>query len=180
MESAVTKYVNALVSIARDEKKLLEYKEAVKSFDALLRQNNELKTFLSSYFVKNTNKFRLIDEICSDLKLDYFANYLKFLTKKHIIYHFHQIAKEIILALNDELGIADGFVYSVKPLEKEQLQRITKAISKKLGVEVELENILDERLIGGVKVIVHDHVFDGSIQYKLDSMKQNLKERRAS
>ena len=180
MESAVTKYVNALVSIARDENKLLAYKEAVKAFDILLKEQEELKTYFSSYFVKNTDKFRLIDEICQDFKLQYFANYLKFLTKKHIIYHFHQIAKEIVLALNDELGIADGYVYSVKPLSDEQLQKITKTISKKLGVEVELENILDERLIGGVKVIVHDHVFDGSIQYKLDSMKQTLKERRAS
>ena len=179
MESATTKYANALVSIARDEGKLLDYKVAVRSFDELLKTNAELKKMLCSYFVSNDEKYRVIDEICKGFAGENFKNFIKFLAKKHLIYHFHDISKEIVLGLNDELHIADGFVYSTKPLSEKQLEQVTKAISKRMGVEVELQNLIDERLIGGIKVVVHDHVFDGSILYKLDSMKQNLKERRA-
>ena len=179
MESATTKYANALVSIARDEGKLLEYKVAVKSFDELLKSNAELKKFLCSYFVSNEEKFRVIDELCKDFAVKNLQNFIKLLTQKHLIYHFHDIAKEIVLGLNDELHIADGFIYSTKPLTEKQIEQVSQAISKRMGVEVELKNLIDERLIGGIKVVVHDHVFDGSILYKLDSMKQNLKERRA-
>ncbi len=179
MESATTKYANALVSIARDEGKLLEYKVAIRSIDELLKTNAELKKFLCSYFVSNEEKYRLIDQICADFAVKNLQNFIKLLTKKHLIYHFHDIAKEIVLGLNDELHIADGFLYSTKPLSEKQIETISKAISQRMGVEVELKNLIDERLIGGIKVVVHDHVFDGSILYKLDSMKQNLKERRA-
>ena len=179
MESATTKYANALVSIARDENKLLEYKVAVRSFDELLLVNSELKKMLCSYFVSNEEKYRVIEEICSGFAVKNFQNFIKFLSKKHLIYHFHDIAKEIVLGLNDELHIADGFVYSTTKLSEDQIKKVTSAISKRMGVQVELKNLIDERLIGGIKVVVHDHVFDGSILYKLDSMKQNLKERRA-
>lgn len=179
MESATTKYANALVSLAREEKKLLDYKQAVKEFDELLLGNAELKKVLSSYFVSNEEKFKVIEELGLGKGLKNYENFMKFLTKKHLIYHFHDIAKEIVLGLNEELHIADGFVYSTKPLSKKQIEQVSKAISKRMGVEVELKNLIDERLIGGIKVVVHDHVFDGSILYKLDSMRQNLKERRA-
>ena len=46
----------------------------------------------------------------------------------------------------------------------------------KIGKKVELKNKLDERLIGGVKVVVHDHVFDGSVKYKLETLKEQLKD----
>ena len=179
MESANTKYANALVSIARDEGRLLDYKKATRAFDETLKVNAELKKFLCSYFVSNEEKYRVIDEVCEGFAGENFKNFIKLLAKKHLIFHFHDIAKEIVLGLNDELHIADGFVYSTTELSAKQLEQVTKAISRRMGVEVELKNLIDERLIGGIKVVVHDHVFDGSILYKLDSMKQNLKERRA-
>lgn len=179
MESLATKYAHALVQIAREEEKLPEYKELIKDFDETLTSNFELKKMLSSYFVSNEEKFRVIDELYGKNSSKNFVNFLKLLIQKHLIYHFHDLAKEIVLGLNEELGIADGFVYSTKELNEKQIDQISKAISKRMGVEVELKNLIDERLIGGIKVVVHDHVFDGSVLYKLDSMKQNLKERRA-
>ncbi len=179
MESAYTKYAHALVSIAKEENKLLEYKQGVKFFDELLKENLEVKKFLSSYFVSNEEKYRVIEELCKGFAGENLANFMKLVAKKHLIFHFHDIAKEIVLGLNEELKIADGFIYSVSSLSEKQIEQVTKAISKRMGVQVELKNVIDERLIGGIKVVVHDHVFDGSILYKLDEMKQNLKERRA-
>ena len=62
--------------------------------------------------------------------------------------------------------------------EGRELKGVTTAIAKKLGHEVELKNLVDARLIGGVKVVIHDHVFDGSIKYKLETLENTLKERR--
>ena len=104
----------------------------------------------------------------------------KELVKKHIIYQFKDIVKEINKGLNQELGIYDGFVYSTEPLEKSRIDEISTVISEKLGQKVELKNIIDLRLIGGIKVVVHDHIFDGSIKYKLETMKEELKERRTT
>lgn len=178
MEQVIVRYASALVSIARDEKKLVEYKEAINSLLDVFAINNDLMKLLSSYFVKDDVKYKVIDELCSSFELDNLSNFLKLLVKKHIIYRYKEVAKEINKRLNEELNTDEGFVYSTEKLSKERISDIEKAISKKLGHPVELRNKIDERLIGGVKVIVHDHVYDGSIKNKLETLKENLNERR--
>ena len=68
----------------------------------------------------------------------------------------------------------------ISALIKKQIERIEEGIAKKLGHKVELKNVIDERLIGGVRVVIHDHVYDGSIKYKLETLQNNLKERRTN
>ena len=97
--------------------------------------------------------------------------------KKHRFIEIKHIKNEFNKLANQELGIFDGYVYSVNYLTKEQINRIEVSISDVLHHRVELINKIDESLIGGVKVAVNDHVFDGSIKYKLANMKQMLNER---
>jgi len=178
MEEAVSRYSAALVSVAKDEGKLEQYKFAVLSIQETFNINPELLKYLKSYFVTESDKNRVIDELSKDFKLKNLTNFLKLLVLKHKIYLFKDIAKEITKDINLELDIYEGFVYSTEPLEKGKIDEISQVISKRIGKKVEFKNKLDERLIGGVKVVVHDHVFDGSVKYKLETLKEQLKERR--
>ena len=178
MEEAVSRYASALVSIAKEEQKLEQYKIAVLSIKETLNQNPELLKLLKSYFVSEENKNQVIDELTKEFGLKNLTNFIKLLVVKHKIYLFKDIANEINKGINFELDVYEGFVYSTEPLEKAKITEISQVISKKIGKKVELKNKLDERLIGGVKVVVHDHVFDGSIKYKLETLKEQLKERR--
>ena len=178
MEEAVSRYASALVSIAKEEQKLEQYKIAVLSIKETLNQNPELLKLLKSYFVSEENKNQVIDELTKEFGLKNLTNFIKLLVVKHKIYLFKDIANEINKGINFELDVFEGFVYSTEPLEKSKILEISQVISKKIGKKVELKNKIDPRLIGGVKVVVHDHVFDGSIKYKLETMKEELKERR--
>ena len=178
MEEAVSRYADALVSLAKEEGKLEQYKFAVLSMSETFKLNPELLKYLKSYFVKEEDKNKVVDEFTKDFALKNLTNFIKLLVVKHKIYLFKDIANEITKGINFELDVYEGFVYSTEPLEKGKIDEISQVISKKIGKKVELKNKLDERLIGGVKVVVHDHVFDGSVKYKLETMKEQLKERR--
>ena len=178
MEEAVSRYAAALVSIAKEEQKLEQYKLAVLSMRETFASNPELLKLLKSYFVSNESKEKVIDELTKEFALKNLTNFMKLLVLKHKIYLFKDIASEITKGINYELDVYEGFVYSTEPLEKAKILEISEVISKKIHKKVELKNKIDERLIGGVKVVVHDHVFDGSIKYKLETMKEKLIERR--
>ena len=45
---------------------------------------------------------------------------------------------------------------------------------------MELHNIIDPTLIGGVKVVIHDRVYDGSLKHRLKEMEKDLLKRRAN
>ncbi len=178
MEQRIVRYASAIVSIARDEKKIKEYKAAFFELFDVMNSNKDVKRYLESYFVKIEDKYKMIDELCSSFKLEGLTNFLKLITKKHLIFRFNDIFRAVNKLMNEELGIDEGFVYSTEALSEERIAQIEDAISKRLGHRVELKNRIDESLIGGVKVVVRDHVYDGTIKTKLASLKENLKERR--
>ena len=178
MEEVASRYAAALVSLAKEEQKLEQYKVAVLSMKEVFDSNPEILKYLKSYFVKSEEKFKIVEELTKDFGLNNFTNFIKLLVEKHKIYLYKDIVSEITKDINFELDIYEGFVYSTEPLESSKILEISQVISQRIGKKVELKNRLDSRLIGGVKVVVHDHVFDGSIKYKLETMKEQLKERR--
>ena len=178
MNEVASRYASALVSIAKEEQKLEQYKLAVLSVKETLDQNPEVLKLLKSYFVTNENKEAVVDELTKEFGLKNLTNFIKLLVVKHKIYLFKDIVSEITKGINFELDVYEGFVYSTEPLEKAKILEISEVISQKIHKKVELKNKIDERLIGEIKVVVHDHVFDGSIKYKLETMKEQLKERR--
>ena len=178
MDSFASRYAGAIVSLAKQEKKLSEYKLAIRELDTFLMTNIDAKKLLESYFVSNEEKFKFIDELVKKYKLDNLSNFLKLITSKHLIFHFHDIAKAVNKQINEELSIDEGFVYSVEELSSKEKAKIEEAISKKRGHKVELTNKIDPSLLGGVRVVVHDHVYDGSLKGKLETLKNNLNERR--
>ena len=179
MDSLYVRYSNALLSLAKEENKVSEYKESIKSLHEFFLSNEDVFTFLKSYFANEEEKYQLVDKICEPFKLKSLSPFIKLLIKKHRISSFAYIAQEFISNCNETIGISEGFVYSTSPLNQKQIEDIEDAISTKMNQKVELTNKIDTRLIGGVKVVVHDHVYDGSIKYKLEALKQKLNERRS-
>lgn len=180
MNEVASRYASALVSIAKEENKLEEYKLAILSVKNYLDANPELFKFLKSYFVKDEQKVLVIEDLTKSFGLKNLANFLNVLATKHKFFIFKDIVKEITKGINTELDIDEGFVYSIEPLENSKIVEISRVISQKLKRKVELTNKIDKTLIGGIKVVVHDNVFDGSIKYKLETMKEELKERRTA
>lgn len=180
MESLVSKYASAIVSLAKEENKCAQYKDNINALYKMFLEQPEIAKYLESYFVSDEDKFAFVDELCKSFKNENVCNFVKLLTRKHLIFKFKDIVKEVNKLLNEELNIDEGYLYSTEELSTSQIKKIEEAISKKLTHKVELKNVIDPRLIGGVRVVVHDHVFDGSIKYKLETLENNLKERRTN
>ena len=72
------------------------------------------------------------------------------------------------------LGIEVGKVYSAYPMNDEDIEKIEVAMSQKEKKKVKLNLVIDESLIGGIKVEIRNHVYDDSLSYKLESLRQEL------
>ena len=178
MDSLYSRYSSALLSLVKDENKVSEYKDAIKELVVIFKSEEKIAKYLESYFVSEDEKYSLIIELTKKYKLKHLSSFMKLLVHKHRFFIFDKIAKEFIEEANESLGVLEGFIYSVSPLSNDEIDKVNKVVSKKMNQTVELKNLIDERLIGGIKVVVHDHVFDGSIKGKLENLKNNLNERR--
>lgn len=178
MDSLASRYALAMFDIALEENKVEEYQEKIKCVRELLNENPDYVRVLSSYFLSTKEKHELVEKAFKDLDSKHIISFLKVIIDNHRVNEIHNILQEFHTLCNEYLGIDEGFVYSVVPLKEEQIKQIEEAISLKMKVKVELHNIIDERLIGGIKVVVNDHVYDSSLLHKIDFLKKKIRKER--
>jgi len=68
-------------------------------------------------------------------------------------------------------------VRSAVPLDEETVQRLTAALGRATGKEVEVKVVVDPSVIGGIVARVGDTVIDGSIARRVDSVRQAVRSR---
>lgn len=175
METIETVYANALLSLCIEnkevERSLKDMKFAYEEFD----KNPELVTLISSAFLEKEEKISVVDKVFSPLFIPSSLNFLKLLVDKNVSTSVLKILKRYINLANSYLSIASGVVYSVSKLSDEDMRRLKEAFSKKLNRKVELVNYLDSSLIGGIKIIIDNKVYDKSILSQLDGLRTTLK-----
>lgn len=57
-----------------------------------------------------------------------------------------------------------------KPLSKGQLQRLEHRLTERYGRTVAVNQVIDPRVIGGVRIVIGDDVIDGTVRARLDDL----------
>lgn len=172
MDSLYSRYAKALLLIAVEENKVEYYKEEVKTLKTLFVENDDFLKLLSSYFISDEEKSKVLDEVYPNN--ENIRNFIKVIIKNRRTKYLIKIFDEFINEVNSSIGIKEGIIYSVNKLTDEQIKKISDAIEVKLNNKVELVNKIDKRLIGGIKIVVEDKIFDGSVKNKLEKLHEDL------
>lgn len=174
MDSLASRYSSALLSIAEEENKLIEYQEACKILIQCLNENPNYMRILSSSFINKDEKKTMIGEVVSKFGLPNFKSFISVILDNNRENCLIEILEDFNSKCNDKQDILEGIIYSVVKLSEEQIKKIQDSISKKLNKSVELKNEININLIGGIKVVINDIVFDGSVSNKIESLKTML------
>ena len=85
-----------------------------------------------------------------------------------------ELIKEFLAYYYQSRGMVLGTVYSASELDKSEIVSLERAFSYKILRNVRLENKVDPKLIGGVKVVIDDSVWDGTYKTKMDDLRASL------
>lgn len=174
VEEVYANYASALYSMI-DKARQEEYASALSSIVSSFKDDPELLRALASYSLSKPEKEELIEKVFGPLKLPYLCDFLKVVSAHHRFPRFKQIEEAFLALVHEDLGIKSGVAYSAVKLTDKELSSIKKALSDKLGSRVELRNVVDPSLLGGVKVALDGKVYDGTIRSKLMDLSRELR-----
>ena len=177
MNNLASRYASALLRLALEENKNEAYRNYLKVILETLQEDDSLEKLLSCSTITKEEKKKIIDKVFINSPSIHIISFIKVIIDNSRGNYIKKFIEEFISLSNEQDGIAEGYIYSSKPLDKDNKLRIEEAISKKINRKVYLIPKIDQRLIGGFKVIVNDYVFDASIKNKIDGLKTNLLER---
>lgn len=102
------------------------------------------------------------------------SNFVKIIAANRRLSLLREISELFGQELAEHQGRGRVEVVSAYDLDAEQQERIKKAMSKRLGCEVDLTVSIDESLIGGVVIRAGDLVIDGSLRGRLKRLDLSL------
>jgi F-type H+-transporting ATPase subunit delta len=71
-------------------------------------------------------------------------------------------------------GVLEAQIHSAFAIDDAQVNELVKKLESKYQRKIRAEISVDPRLIGGVKIVVGDKVFDATVRGKLDAMSAAL------
>lgn len=177
MNNHVSKvYSEAFFTLSLEKDKLDIHKKDLLEIEKVLNEYEEINQLLLNPNVTKDDKKQLISKVFSDIDVDT-LNLLKVLIDKSRFLVFKELVKEYRKNYNINKNIAEGIVYSANKLDQSDLNNLILILEKKFEKKVELENKIDETLIGGISVFIDGKRIDNSIKSRLEVLRSSLKER---
>ena len=171
-------YASAVFDIASNKETLDEWSVFLKKASELLDQK-DIRTLIKT---PGLNK-KTIAEIFLELSVDesesaenkaLFSNFLNVLSENKRLNIITMVSSQFEQKKQKAEQVSEVILSSAAALPEEDIKEIKQALSKKLGKKIELNNSVDETLIGGAVIKIGDHMIDGSVRSQLKKMTRFL------
>ena len=173
MNQIAQTYAEALFSLGLEEKKLAKLQDEGKALSEIIHDNEDFLLLLDSRFMTREVRQDIASNILKDFDED-IVSFVKVLIANNRTNYIKDVLEAFNSLCNEYKGVKEGLIYSAFPLNKETINKIKNKISQIEGMDVELISRIDPSLIGGVKVVINSHVYDGSIKNQLEKMQIDL------
>ena len=164
-------YAVALFSLAEDTQTAVEYMDALYTVKQLLEENPEYIEFLSSPAIELSERIDSIEEAFGASMPEYVVSFLKLLCENGRVRTIYDCIEEFAVLVMASSNRTKAEISSAVELSVKQKEEICKKLEKLTGKAIEPVYIIDESLIGGVKIDVDGKTYDGSIRHRLGEIK---------
>lgn len=166
------RYVQALFDSSKNNEQSELFEKALKEISNCFSENQEFKDVLLNPCVSNKEKLDFVkeafDEYCKD---DIFVNFISELLEKGRIDCIKSISDEYTEIINSQKGELNIKIVTASTLDEKQIQDIVDKYKKLYNANtIKYEIELDESVIGGVKVIVGNKIYDSTLKTRLSQI----------
>ena len=171
--SLAKRYAKALFDLAREQGTLDQVEAEVRLLDEVLHATPELMDLLTNPAVSDSELAQLLKDSFGDMTT-IVVNTLLVMVENDRAAEVRALPRYVRELINDYRGIAEGIVTSAYPLSATDLKDVELVFGQKLGKTLQLKNVVDEEVIGGLRVQVGYTTYDDTIETKLTRLEREL------
>jgi len=169
MSYVAFQYAEALFSLAHEENKV---DEVLNEFEAFVNaQDNDVYNFLNHPKVSNKDKKGVISKV---IKNSIVKNFIYVLIDNVRIEYLEDCLDEFKVIIDNQNKVMNVTVYSNKLLPIIDLNKLKNNLAMKHNRKVNIENLVDENIIGGLRIEFEGNILDDTINNYLTTLKNNL------
>lgn len=174
---AAKRYAKALYSSAVEQGITLEVEEQLKTVVEVLHNDKEVKRFILAPRISESEKLKVLRTALQDKLSPIVLNTVELLVERGRTDIFADLLDTYIKIEGDALGIGDATVYSTYPLSQEEQASVAAEFSQLTKRKIRVVNVVDKSLLGGLKVVIGDTLYDGSLANKLERLEKSFNDK---
>lgn len=148
--------------------------EQLEDLRKFLDRDHTLLNFLNAPHVLEENKQALIRTVFGERLEQLFVEFLVVLVEKHRVAHLAEIIDDFIRLVEAEKGITRATVITAKALDEEARRNLIARLAAKTSLTIQIEEKIDPNIMGGMIVILHNEIIDGSVRHGLNMIGEQL------
>jgi F-type H+-transporting ATPase subunit delta len=166
-----------LYELANDNSELETVENNVNEFLEIYSTSKELKNFIKNPTQSQSIQLEILYKISTQMNFSKITkNFLGLLVIKRRIFYIKKIFLSFLTLASTQRGELKASLVSSKNLTSEELENLSKDLSKTMGAPITFDYEVDENLIGGLKMQIGSLMIDTSIQNKLKKYEQAMLE----
>lgn len=168
-----SRYAKALLELAIEQNKVEQVAADLKYLESVNAETKEFQILLKSPVINSSKKIAIFDELFGQFE-EMTASFVRLITNNRREYMLAEIASSFDAQLKAHKGIIPITLISAIKLDKTAKDMILSKIQKTVKGTLEVEEIIDESLIGGFIIRMDDKQIDSSIASQINNLKQRL------
>lgn len=167
-------YAEAVFRIALEKKALAAWSERLSLLSAIAG-DSQMRSCIGNPQLSAVQKSELFKSLAGQAVDGAEANLIDVLAKNERLSVLPEISELFEALKGAEEGVTEATIHSAFPLDAKQREDLIADLEARFKTRLTAEVVVDQSLIGGVKIVVGDQVLDTSVRGKLESMGLALK-----
>ena len=170
----VNKYAGAVFAVAEGSGQLSDVSQHLNTLLTAYKTSQDLRLFLQSRRIPLENKFKILKVVLEDVRSEFGFELLVQLLNEGQIQLLEEIIKRVLILIDNKSGATKVTVTTSSLLNENEFDELVTGIEKKLEKKIEMESVVDTKIIAGVKFRVGNTIIDGSIATRLQKLEYSL------
>lgn len=167
-------YGQALYEAAADAGDVDGFLQEAKELSQLFQENHQLNKLLCTPVIPAKERKAAMASIFSGRVRQGFVNLLYVVIDKGRGGAIHEIFHQFELRVEESEMLANGAIVSALALSDQEKARFEEETGKLLRKKVKLENQIDPKVLGGVRIFIEGKVLDATVETRLNEMQDRL------
>lgn len=171
---AATRYASSLIQLGIERNELEVIAADISLLGNTIDASHDLVLFLRSPIINKARKKEALNTIFKDKISSVTSSFLEILVKKGRESTIVDVVRAFKKLYNDHCGIIEVEITTASELDESQKNSLSQSLSKRTGKKIVLMTKIDKSVKGGIKARIDDTVIDGTIEYKLEQLRNTL------
>lgn len=168
------RYAKSLFQVAQEKDLLDEIMNDITLIYNAIEEVSDFKLLLEHPVISASEKGRILSEIFKKHINQQTMSFLGLVVKNKREKHLKLMCLNYINLYQKSKGIKRAILTTALELNRTETEKIKQSIERKFNARIELENRVDESLIGGMIIQVDDKQLDLSVAKQIQNLKRDF------